>query len=354
MKRKRMGRSWKPSLPVALSPQELLAPPPRGDDPVLIDVLREYGRCCPSISDTDRDLADLLYPDVAGSRLSAVTYSWATQFVDRLKIDRNLAPGTIRARVGCLARAIDHYTGLKKLAIANPLRLLPRGYAIANKVDKQRIQSKGLVVKEDVSRNRRLTVAEDALIRQTLAGAKRPDRERAFPVDPELALLYEVIVDTGLRLREAYTLTKLGCDVDAGLLHVDGTKGHRGAKKPRGVPLKPLLRQRVRSWRDNLPAGEWRLFPQLWDGDKSAHSLKKTTGRLSARFASLFDSAGVPAFVEHDLRHEACCRWFELRRADGTWTFSEIEVARIMGWSNLKQVLRYASLRGEDLVNRFQ
>ena len=295
-------------------PQEMLAPAPRGDDPVLIDVLREYGKSCPSISDTDRELADLLYPDVAGSRLSAVTYLWATQFVDRLKIDRNLAPGTIRARVGCLARAIDHYSGLKKLVLANPLRLLPRGYAIANKVDKQRIQSKGLVVKEDVSRNRRLTVAEDALIRQTLAGAKRLDRERAFPVDPELALLYEVIVDTGLRLREAYTLTKLGCDVDAGLLHVDGTKGHRGAKKPRGVPLKPLLRGRVRTWRDTVPPGEWRLFPQLWDGDKSAQALKKSTGRLSARFASLFDSAGVPAFVEHDLRHEACCRWFELRR----------------------------------------
>ena len=220
-------------------PQEMLAPAPRGDDPVLIDVLREYGKSCPSISDTDRELADLLYPDVAGSRLSAVTYLWATQFVDRLKIDRNLAPGTIRARVGCLARAIDHYSGLKKLVLANPLRLLPRGYAIANKVDKQRIQSKGLVVKEDVSRNRRLTVAEDALIRQTLAGAKRLDRERAFPVDPELALLYEVIVDTGLRLREAYTLTKLGCDVDRTApcrRHQGASRGQEAARRPFETP----------------------------------------------------------------------------------------------------------------------
>jgi len=335
-------------------PQELLAPPPKGHDPTLLDVLREYGLSCPSISDTDRDLSGQLYPDVAGTRLSAVTYLWSTQFVERLKIERHLAPRTVRGKVGCLARAIDHYTALKKISLANPMRLLPQGYSIANKVERLRLEAKGLRVKKDVFRNRRLTQAEDALIQQTLTGAKRPDRERAFPVDPELSLLYAVFVDTGLRLREGYTLTKLGCNVDSGLLHVDGTKGQRGAEKPRSVPLKPVLRDRLRIWRDGLPAGEWRLFPQLWDGDKGKEALKKVTGRLSARFASLFRSAGVPAFVEHDLRHEACCRWFELRRADGAWIFSEVEIARIMGWSDLKQVLVYASLRGEDLVDRLK
>ena len=227
-------------------PQELLAPPPKGDDPALIDVLREYGRSCPSISDTDRELAGQLYPDVAGTRLSAVTYLWATQFVERLKIDRHLAPRTVRGRVGCLARAIDHYSALKKISLANPMRLLPQGYSIANKVEKQQLEAKGLRVKKDVFRNRRLTPAEDALIQVTLAGVKRPDRERAFPADSELSLLYAVVVDTGLRLREAYTLTKLGCNVDSGLLHVDGTKGQRGAEKPRSVPLKPVLRDRLR------------------------------------------------------------------------------------------------------------
>ena len=47
----------------------------------------------------------------------------------------------------------------------------------------------------------------------------------------------------------------------------------------------------------------------------------------------------MPDFREHDLRHEATCRWVELRNATG-WVFSEIEVCRIMGWSDTRMMLR--------------
>ena len=91
------------------------------------------------------------------------------------------------------------------------------------------------------------------------------------------------------------------------------------------------------------------LWP-YWNG--TPEDLDPATRRLSARFASLFRYADVPALTEHDLRHEATCRWFELRDPAGRWVFSDVEIARIMGWSNLSMALRYASLRGEDLAAR--
>ena len=74
--------------------------------------------------------------------------------------------------------------------------------------------------------------------------------------------------------------------------------------------------------------------------------------RLSARFGTLFAYAGVTDMTEHDLRHCATCMWFGLRDAGGRWVFSEIEICRIMGWSDTRMALRYASLRGEDLAAR--
>jgi hypothetical protein len=61
----------------------------------------------------------------------------------------------------------------------------------------------------------------------------------------------------------------------------------------------------------------------------------------------------VPHFTEHDLRHEACCRWVTMRGADGRgWLFNEVEISKIMGWSDTSTMASYASLRGEDLSAR--
>ena len=42
----------------------------------------------------------------------------------------------------------------------------------------------------------------------------------------------------------------------------------------------------------------------------------------------------------------------ELRDPRGGWAFSEIEICRIMGWTDTKMIMRYASIRGEDLAAR--
>jgi integrase len=160
-------------------------------------------------------------------------------------------------------------------------------------------------------------------------------------------MLTAVILDTGLRLSEAFTLRVDQLDLARRLIHVEGSKGHRGKVKPRTVPLKRHLLEQLTAYCEGR-AGL--LFPGLWDGTRE--DKRKAGHRLTQRFRTALDYAGLDQLVEHDLRHEATCRWFELRKPDGGWVFSEIEICKIMGWTDTKLALRYLSLRGEDLSNR--
>ena len=327
-------------------PQELLTPAKTANDLLVLEVVRLYTQGT-SMTDSDDDILRVVIADkpVIGLRLSGLTFGWVDDYVRWLKSpEKHLVPGTIRKRIGTLARVLDWYirqnTPMDAQPMANPLRLLPRGYSVYSKAD-------GAVAepKRDTARNRRLSPEEDAQVKAVLAGMKRPDRQRAFTTDPALALLYALIVDTGMRLMEAYRLRVDQVDLVRHIINVAGSKGHRGADKPRVLPIKHVLREPLRQW----CAGRVGLLFPYWDGTKE--SQKKATAKLSARFSNLFDYAGVPDFTEHDLRHEAACRWFELR-GDRGWTFSELEICRIMGWSDTEMALRYASLRGEDLAAR--
>lgn len=326
-------------------PVELLAAPAkRAEDPMLASVIGEFEReAAPAPS--DREVLGMVAREVVGVRVSGVTFAWADDYVRRLKRGRNVAPSTIRKRVGSLARVLDWH--IRRTTIpgqyphANPLRLLPRGYSTYTEAD----VNAGATAKRDVVRDRRLSPHEHDRILQALAGHKRADRERAYPADPAFAMLYELIVDTGLRLFECYRLRVAAIDFTQGIINVDGSKGHRGAIKPRMVPLKPVIREKLRAWCERR-AGL--VFP-FWDGDVGER--RRVSGRLTARFRTLFDYAGVEDFTEHDLRHEATCRWVVLRNAGG-WVFSEIEVCKILGWQDTRMMLRYASLRGSDLAAR--
>ncbi len=330
-------------------PQELLASPPKGHDPMLVEMVRSYCKGAP-ITDSDNALLGSMLDELVGVRASGLTFAWADGYVRQLK-KRRLAPGTIRKRVGVLARVIDWHarmhTPAGEVPLANPLRLLPAGYSVYSRLEAAEIAAAGgKPAPRDVQRDRRLTPEEEKRVRAALAGEKRPDRERALPVDDELTMLFDLVLDTGLRLREAYTLRADQIDLQRRVIAVEGSKGHRGRIKPRTVPLKPALAERLRGY---LRGRVGRIF-SFWDGTPA--DLKKATARLSSRFASLFAYAKVEDFTEHDLRHEATCRWVELRTPGGGWVFSDIEVCRIMGWTDPKLMLRYASLRGEDLAAR--
>lgn len=332
-------------------PAELLAVEPRrADDPLLIEIIRAYAKAAP-ITDSDEELLGHMLPELSGVRASSLTHQWVDGYVRKLKLERHLAPGTIRKRVGSLARVMDWHlrraTAPGQQQPANALRLLPRGYSGYSRAEATELAAGGLAIKRDQVRNLRLDAEAQVRIMAALAGVKRSDRERALQIDPAFTMLFLLIVDTGLRLREAYRMRVDQIDLGKGIIHVEGSKGHRGLIKPRHVPIKPALADALRTYclgRIGL------LFP-FWDGQPGRAALKLAQARLSARFRVLFEYARVPGMVAHDIRHEATCRWIELRGPRG-WVFSEIEVCRIMGWSNTNMMLRYASLRGEDLAAR--
>ena len=304
---------------------------------------------------------DRLYAELGAVPLRDVTYTWVEGWVGRMKLQHNLAPSTIRRRVQALARAIDDHLRRTPDAMAgNPLRLLPKGYSTYGPGDRTAVAKLAAAghdveVRVDQVRDRRLRPGEEAAIRQALAGAKRPDRERPLAVDAEFTLLFELILNAGPRLREAYRLRVDQVDMQARVMRPQQSKLWHGKVAHRTVPLVPQLLDQLRHHLAARGAAEpgAALFPGLWDGDTSDAGLRRTSGRLSARFATLFAYAGAADLTEHDLRHEATCRWLELRDARGQWMFRPEEVARIMGWApGSRMIERYASFRPEDLAGR--
>jgi len=300
------------------------------------------------LSGSDDDVLNHVLADLGAMRLNELTYKWAEAWVAQLKRKTNLAPGTIRKRVGGLARAIDWYLrSHPDIQIANPLRLLPKGYATYTARDAEAVKGTGAVVKSDVERDRRLLPNEEAAIMRALDGERRTDRERPLNPDPAFRLLFLLILNTGIRLREAYTLHRR--QVSETFVRVQSGKSKAGVPEFRNVPLVRHLRPLLADWVKDMAADQL-VFP-YWDGDPE--ELARVTSKLSRRFGTLFDYAGVADLTEHDLRHEATCRWFEMRADDGNWLFRDGEIRKIMGWSVKSPMpARYASFRAEDLAAR--
>lgn len=344
------GQQLEALLARGIVPQDLLEPPEPGRkaDPRLSVVIGEYLNLAP-VAETDVPLLQLIRGEVGEARVSDVTVRWAEDYVRQLKAEKNLAPGSIRKRVGSLGRVVDWHinrtTEKNETRPPNALRLLPRGYSAYNQQDAENLPADA-TPKTDISRDHRLEPETEAAVRRALAGEKRPDRERPWPADPGFPVLFDLIINTGMRLSECFRLRVGQLDLQGRVIHVEGSKGHRGKLKPRTVPMGSKLASQLRDW----CAGRTGLVFDYWDG--TVDDKRRCSARLSARFATLFDYAGAPHLTEHDLRHEATCRWFELRRPAGGWTFNEVEICKIMGWTDTRMALRYASLRGSDLSAR--
>jgi len=347
------GEQWKTMKMAGLQPPaELLQP--TGANHSLGLVLREWansGLAAPSQYVTIGSLIS----EVGSVKLVEADYAWLAAYVQRLKVKNNLAPNSIRHRIQALGRAIDEFARHNpKLVIQNPVRLLPKGYSTYTEVDQKLVAAAGGETKEDVARDRRLHRDEEPRIIAALSGKQRDDRERGLllPGGNALLTMFILIVYSGLRLREAYTLRRQQVDLDGKVIRVQSTKQWRGKVVFRDVPMRPEVHQALThylSTRAMLPAAM--LFP--FTEEEPGMTLTKVSQRLSARFKSAFEYAGCTDLREHDLRHEATCRWLELRDASGNWMFRLEEVNRIMGWSaNSTMAQRYASFRGSDLADR--
>lgn len=306
-------------------------------------------------SKADQEILGLLFSELCRLPLKSVTYTWAEQWVRGMKQAKNLAPGTIRKRVGALSRALDWQ--LRKtpdVITGNPLSLLPVGYSSYNEMDAAAATAMGGEPKTDIQRDRRLDADEETRILAVLDGFKRPDRERSVATSDRAAMrvLFLLIINVGLRLREAYRVRRGQISLATKVLRIQSSKQWRGRIKHRDIPLTRSVHALLVAYLATIPdEGPDSLIFPFWDGE--VHSLTATTNRLSQRFKTLFDYADCPELTEHDLRHEATCRWFELRKKDGHYTFQEAEILRIMGWAPGSTMgKRYASFRADDMADR--
>ncbi|WP_454731878.1 MULTISPECIES: site-specific integrase [Cupriavidus] len=351
------GNQLEAMLAQGLIPREAVSQPKASAGTTVGRLAREYLDAV-SVSVLDRGLLDLLVLSIGAKRLvDVLQYKWVEEWVRSLKLVENLAPGTIRKRVGCLARMLDWH--LKREAadggqpLANPLRLLPKNYSTYN--ERERIllaADKEKVVKIDVERRRRLLDGEEDRILAAMNGQKREDRERPLLMPEREAMidLFDLVASTGLRLREAYRLRPEHVLLDLWTIHVADSK--TGAA--RDVPILPalhgMLERRLRAARLRGPGAM--IFP-WWDGvDDSDKVLNRVTSRLSRAFGRVFRYAGCEDLTEHDLRHEATCRWVLLRDGAGGWMYRGEEVMKITGHKDPRVFMRYLSLRGSDLADR--
>lgn len=282
--------------------------------------------------------------------LTAIDAKWVDLWITEMKRIEKLAPATIRARVGALARAADW--GIRKGFLTlpdHPFRTLPDGYAQYTKTD----TALAGVERVDVERDRRLEPGEHEKILAALAAGVLPRKQRPLKLEHVDALrcLYVLALESAMRLRELFTLTLDQVDVPKRTIFLERTKN--GDK--RQVPLSTVAVATVKDYLAARPKhiegrGDGVLFP-WWDGtlrDKSLDDVSDLLSKLfhNKRSPGIFEAAGCVGLGFHDLRHEATSRLFERT------TLSEAQIMKITGHRSHRMMMRYANLRGSDLAER--
>lgn len=333
----RYDADLKRALDAGQVPKELQKPK-RGK--TLLSVLETY-QGWSGLAKSDVEVVSLLIRQCEDLVVGQVTLKWAYAWVSKMKRQDNLAPGTIRKRVESLARCIDWHNKREHEADnlpANPLRLLGSGYSTYGPEDGP--------ARVDVDRDRRLLPGEAERIEAVILGAKAADRQRPIHIEDrdKFLLLWRLASHLGLRLRENYTLQVQHIRLPLRTIHVARSKTGRA----RDVPLPGAIYDCLIPHVEGRQPEEF-LFP-FWLGTEA--DLKKCTARLSAQFARVFEHAGCEGLTEHDLRHEAICRWMEMKNSQGHWLFRPEEIRRITGHKSVQMFERYLSLRGSDLAER--
>jgi integrase len=285
------------------------------------------------VSTNDREILRSL-SEIANTPLLAINVEWVDAQVQRMKRELHYRPATIRKKIGAMARCCDWGIRRKLLILPDaPFRTLPEGYAAYTETDAALAGG----AKSDTERDRRLESGEELEIRKVLERGvlSRKQREFTIPNRQDIVALFEVLLETAMRLREAYTLTSDQIDFKRQTINLDKTKN--GDK--RQVPMSSIAVKVLRPYSKK----DGYIFPWL---EEQGGNLKLTTNYLSKMFAQVFADAGCPDLHTHDLRHEATSRLFE--RTD----FKAEEIMKCTGHKSHRMVMRYLNLRGSNLAAR--
>lgn len=348
-------------LAAGIVPEEL-KPENRSVGPQFLShVIRDYlSNASPTAA--DRDYLSTVQIEHGATQVKDVDKEWAQTWITALKRQRNLAPSTIKHLVGSLARCLD-WAGQEAHVvqfIVNPLRLLPRKYSQYTPADAKAVRALGGKPKKDESRDRRLNGNEEVRIREVLAGKLPENRQRPLSLKHQgaLELLFDLALETGMRLSEMFTLERSQVNIMQRTVYLTRTKN--GTK--RQVPLSTVAVKALDTYESQVSLGERgmqgytypgdRLFP-WWNGaqeedleEPDKKEMKRVTALLSAQFGRIFDASGCPDLTFHDLRHEATSRFFERT------TLSDQKIAKITGHKDPRMLARYANLRPSNLADQ--
>jgi integrase len=317
------------------------------------DIIRMY-RASVALAYSDEPVIELLNERIGSTRISEINHTWAERWIISLKQTSGLAPSTIRKHVGSLARCFD-WAGRKNVAslAINPLRGLPKRYAVYNDTDSAAAEAIGKTAKTDVWRDRRISEQEEINIREMLTGKKLEDRERARALQWQgaLELMFDLALESAMRMREIYSLHIDQIDITRATIFLDKTKN--GDK--RQVPLTSVAQAAINRYLSQVASGGhnmqgWaitsQVFPWLKSDTPSQSELHRVTGLLSKQFKRIFEDAGAKDLNFHDLRHEATSRFFEKT------SLSDLEIAKITGHKDPRMLMRYANLRASNLATK--
>lgn len=313
----------------------------------IANLVRDYERDAHP-SDKDRSALGVILKTKGTTPLASITAKWVDDWITLMKREDKLAPATIRARVGALARATDW--GMRKGLLTmpdHPLRTLPDGYAQYTQLD---VALAG-VERVDEERDRRLERGEFEKVMAVLDAGVLPRKQRPLQLEhvPALRLLFVLALESAMRLREIYTITLDQVDLDRRTVFLDKTKN--GDK--RQVPMSTVAVAAVKDYLSVRPAeidgrGSSVLLP-WWSGQTGKEGKKELialSDYLSKLWASIFDAAKCDDLRFHDLRHEATSRLFERTQ------LTDLQIAKVTGHRSLRMLARYANLRGSDLANK--
>jgi integrase len=290
-------------------------------------------------------LLDTLMNDVGTRPLTGVNYEWAEAWIRTMKLEKKLAPGTIRKRKGGLLDVFDWVVRAHPVCLgANPLDQLPHGYSGYDEYTRQALAGQGIDIPGDVERNRRIDLGEESRIVGVLQ--RRGEASHVLEEQAEaeaLSLMFQLALRTAMRLREIYTLQLAQIRLADKTIYLSKSKnGDR-----RQVPLSSKARAVLeRLWPALEKARRGTQLIPLWDGQLEPKALAATTARLSRLFANAFAEAGSDDLHFHDTRHEALCRWV-LESSELT---SE-QLGRAAGMRDARTRQRYLSLRGSELAD---
>jgi len=274
-----------------------------------------------AVGESDKPLLAALSRIHKGIALSTVNYEWVENWITSMKRERKIAPSTIRHHVGALSRCFN-WSVKKDIMLQNPILLLEKGYASYTDKDAKVAG----VRRVDQERDRRISTKEEESIRKAIKSSEWPT---------QLSLMFTLGIETAMRMRETYTLTADQIDLPKKTIFLDKTKN--GDK--RQVPLSSVAVKALQA--TTLKDGP--VFP-WWDGDLSQKKLRQITWALSRTWAAVFEAAKCEDLHYHDLRHETTSRIYERTK------LTDLQIAKITGHKDLRQLKRYANLRGSDLA----